>query len=98
MLALPANCSSIRINRGALVENGVCWRQLSDDELNRLMHWAVAEGTRLADRPRLVRLFGILAADIRFELWTRSQSLRQEPLTAEAQCVSFRLAGDALTH
>ena len=81
-----------------MVENGVCWQKLSDDELSRLMHWAVSEGAKLASRPRLVRLFGILAADLRFELWMRAQSGKKERLNAETQGASVCMPRSARAH
>ena len=51
-----------------------CLQQLSDDDLDGLLRWAIMEGEQVATlRPRLARLYGILAADLRFELWLRAQ-------------------------
>ena len=54
-------------------------QQLSDADLSGLLRWAITEGEQVASaRPRLARLYGILAADLRFELWLRTQPGKPE--------------------
>lgn len=61
-------------------------RQMSDEDLGRLLRWAIAEGELAGSvQPRLARLYGILAADLRFELWLRAQSVRKNAAPPEAQ-------------
>ena len=61
-------------------------RQMSDEDLDRLLRWAITEGELAgAVQPRLARLYGILAADLRFELWLRAQSVRKKEAPPEAQ-------------
>ena len=61
-------------------------RQMSDEDLGRLLRWAITEGELAGSRqPRLARLYGILAADLRFELWLRAQSVRRTQSVPEAQ-------------
>ena len=61
-------------------------RQMSDEDLGRLLQWAIMEGELAGSvQPRLARLYGILAADLRFELWLRAQSLSAKAALPEAQ-------------
>lgn len=61
-----------------------CLRQMSDEDIARLLRWAITEGELVSVvRPRLARLYGILAADLRFELWLRAQSVRRKETAPE---------------
>ena len=61
-------------------------RNMSDEDLSRLLRWAITEGELAGSvQPRLARLYGILAADLRFELWLRAQSVRRKESVPEAQ-------------
>jgi hypothetical protein len=63
------------------------------------MELAIAEGLRTHEvNPRIVKLFGVLAADVGFELWSREQArvdVRREcGRSADGGYVHRRLRGD----